>query len=360
VKVNVPLAKRAVSNIQEIDRNFIMMRHKLPIIVLMLAGTPFAGNGHAQDERAIRPLATHNDNPLVRIFNIPGQAVSDTLLSGKTSITVSADVTSHFTGAVNSSERINIDGETHRITLRAVRGLSDHFETGVEISLLKHTGGFLDGLVNNWHDIFNFPRLGRDKVEDNLLNIHYLRKDEALIDLTQSSTGVGDLILFFGKGLLKESDEPKHAWLTLRGQVGIPTGDPEQLYGSGGANLALWLQASRFLGKGWSVYGSAGISYLGSGEVLPDLQRHWVLFAGGGMGWQLFDWMSLKLQIDTQTSAYKETELTQLGRTATQLSFGTTIGLSKQLELDIAVVENIINSAASPDLGLSVAVRSVF
>ena len=337
-----------------------MMRNKLPIIILIMAGMLCGGNCHAQDEQAMRPFATHNDNPLVRIFNIPGQAASDTLFRGETSITVFAEAISHFTGAVNSSERINIDGETHRITFRAARGLSNDFEAGVEISLLKHTGGFLDGLVNNWHAVFNLPRLGRDLVDDDLLNIQYRREDETLIDLIQTSAGVGDLILFFGKGLLEGRDEPKDTWLALRGQLSIPTGDPEQLYGSGSANLALWLQASRRIGKRWSLYGNTGISYLSTGEVLPDLQRHWVLFAGGGMGWQLFDSISLKLQVDTQTSAYKETELTQLGSTATQLSFGTTIGLAKRFELDIVVVENILNSAASPDLGFSVAVRSIF
>ena len=85
------------------------------------------------------------------------------------------------------------------------------------------------------------------------------------------------------------------------------------LFGSGGWDAALSLQFSnRRPGGHWWALGG-GLAYLGPGEVLPELQRHWQLVAGLSLGWQALPWLSLQLQGDAHSAPYHNTALGQLG-----------------------------------------------
>jgi hypothetical protein len=170
-----------------------------------------------------------------------------------------------------------------------------------------------------------------------------------------AETGIGDVTLHVGHRL---GDAEGTRRLALRAQLKAPTGDSERLFGSGGWDAALWLQAQdSWTARLWWSAG-AGVSYLGGGDVLPDLQRNLVGILNLGAGWQPWRRLSLQLQADLQSPAYQDTSLGQLSDTAVQLSIGGSARFTDRLYFDFAVVENEFTPDASPDVSFHVRLRT--
>lgn len=337
------------------------MRRLSPSIVCLLIAIASLIETNTVEAQYLQPLRIQNETPLIRIFNIPAQEPAYTLARGATSVNLTAGVSNYFTAREAGAEQVRLDGETQRITLRMAYGISDGTEAGIRVTYLNRNGGILDGVIDRWHRTFDLPRLGRDEVDHGLVNIRYGQGDTERVKLEESGSGLGDLVLFAGRQLVnKDHSETSGFGASLRGQISLPTGDPDQLRGSGAVNIATWLQASQRFRDRWSIYGNAGLSWLGPGDVLPGLQRHWMAFAGAGLGWQATEGLSLKIQMDSQSSAYNNTALEQLGSHAIQLSFGGTYNFSEKFMLDIGITENVIRTEVSPDLGFNISGRSQF
>lgn len=326
------------------------MRRFFAGIVLMFG--PVVGSLACAD--FLQPFAIRNNNPFFGIYGIPAMQAPVVAAQGESSTQLLLDVVSHFTDAESGSEFIAIDGETYRVALRIARGLQDQWEIGAEIPLVSHSGGVLDGVINEWHDFFGLPKLGRDRVEDDRLRFQYVRDGETIIDEQSSSTGIGDISLFTGKTLMRTGNYA----VTLRGQVKLPTGDPDRLRGSGGTDAALSATASRTMGKNWSMSARFGAVYLGSGDVLPELQRRWSGFGSVFVGWQAFRSWSLGAQLDAHSPVYKSSNIDQLTETAIQLSFGASARIGKNTFLDLSFTEDELNPDVSSDFAFQLRLRT--
>ncbi len=326
------------------------------LLTLVLA---VAVTGSAAADPLRHPLAVRNHNPFVAVYGIPAMDAVEVLDQGGNRLALTLDATSNFTDDGTDNEFIAIDGETYRLNLRYTRGFADGWEAGVELPLLRHNGGFLDGFIINWHDFFGFPQGGRDETERDRLEYRYTTGGSDLVAVDAADSGVGDVAIHVGRRLVGRDRHPRRR-LALRAQLKAPTGDSDRLFGSGGWDVALWLQAQHHWRERlwWSA--GAGVTYLGRGDVLPDLQRHLVGVLSLGAGWQPWQRLSLQLQTDLQSPAYQDTPLGQLSDTAVQISIGGSLGLTERLFLDFAVVENEFTPDASPDVSFHLRLRTRF
>ena len=301
----------------------------------------------------LNPFAIRNLNPFIGIYGISAMQASNIVAPNQSSFSLILDAASHFTDARNQSEFIRIDGETYRLALRFGRGLGDRWEIGTEIPLLSHRGGVLDGFISDWHDTFGLPTLGRDRVADNQLQFLYIRDDRERVNLKSSTTGLGDVLLFAGKGVR----QTKTVDVTVRGQLKLPTGDSNRLMGSGGTDLSLSATLTRKWGA-WLVSARLGGSYLGTGDVLPQLQTNWVGFGTAFLGWQPFNALAFKLQLDAQTPIYQDSNIDQLTESAFQISIGGSIKVNRFAVLDLSVTEDEINPDVSSDVSFQLRLRT--
>ena len=219
--------------------------------------------------------------------------------------------------------------------------------------MLSHRGGALDGFINDWHDAFGLPTLGRDSVANNQLQFVYTRDDRSQVNIQSSTTGLGDIIFFAGKTV----KPAKKVDLTLRGQLKLPTGDADRLMGSGSTDFSLAATITRKWGT-WLGSARLGGSYLGTGDVLPQLQRNWVGFGTAFLGWRPFRALAFKLQLDTQTSIYRDSDIDQLTDPAFQLSIGGSIKVARSTFLDLSVTEDEINPDVSSDVSFQLRLRT--
>ncbi|MBC8018479.1 MAG: DUF3187 family protein [Verrucomicrobia bacterium] len=307
----------------------------------------------------ITPFRTVNQRPLVLIFGLPAESSAVVTQAGHGALGLTQDITSEYTVSETRNERIILDGESYRWTLSARYGISDRFEVGIDIPYMLYGGGFLDGLIVDWHKIFNLPQAGRDAAPRNRINYSYFKDGVRKLDMRQAGSGIGDIVLNSGMKLYDAGDNRSHNNLALRTALKLPTGESSSLRGSGSTDFSLYLCGGMNNYTEWGslgIFGSAGGMVMTRGDVLSDQQNNLVGFGTVGLGWGPAERISFKLQLNANTALYHDSALNELSQHSLMLIFGGALKLPSDYLLDIGVSENVF-VATAPDvafhLGLS-------
>ena len=309
----------------------------------------------------ILPFNTQNQSPLVQIYGLPFPGEAQLTPPGGRDFKVVFDLANTCVEDSASREKITIDGETYRTTVVGRYGVARDFEMGVEIPYVVQGGGFLDAFIENYHDAFGFSQGDRKQGPRNRLLFRYQRDGTDRIRVDSSGSGLGDIRLTAAYQLYRNSSESPAA-LALRAGLKLPTGDSDQLYGSGGTDLALWLSASQAYKTGWgrwTLFGAAGVLGMSDGKILEDQQRNLVEFGTIGIGWRPLDRFALKMQVNAHTPFFRDSDLVELSSSSAQLVIGGTFALSERTTIDIGIGEDIVIKT-SPDVVFHLAVQSRF
>ncbi len=325
------------------------MRKTIPIVASLFAAA--AGADGALNEG----LNITNRNPFLGLYGVSSQQPSVMPSDGAYHGDVQVEIYNSFTGDDGDGDSIFIDGESTYATFNLRRGFGNGWAGGLEIPVVHHDGGFLDGIVEDWHDLVGLDASSRESFPRDQLAYRYLRGGTTRAEVDESLTGIGDVRMHLGKRLLQDGERTASAWLQLK----LPTGEAEDLTGSGAVDVAARIQGSTRAGRYTTFYGGVGVAYLGEGDLLPEMQEDWAGSLTLGLSWQRWSKVALKLQVDAQSALYDDTTLRQIGDTAAQLSIGGSFFVGKRTILDVAVVENEWKGAASPDVGFHFRLRRV-
>jgi hypothetical protein len=309
----------------------------------------------------ITPFYTQNQSPVIQIFGLPSIGDPSVVPARKTDLRFIVDLANNFIQDEAPRESIILDGQSTRLSLDGRYGISRNFEVGLVIPYLIEGGGFTDGFIDWYHNTFGFTQGGRENAPRNRLLYKYQKDQRVLLQVDQSSHGIGDIQLTGGYQLFQSAIEPSRA-LSLRTSLKLPTGDSQQLHGSGSTDLSLWMTGGETFRPGIgpiTLFGAGGVMGMTEGDVLEDQQRNWVGFAVLGAGWSPARWIAFKIQANGHTSFYKESELQELNRNSVQLTVGGTLAFSKNISLDLGVTEDLLDRA-SPDVVFHLALRGTF
>ena len=303
------------------------------------------------------PLSTSNQNPLVAIYGLPVTSPGTLLSPDQTELALRVDIASSCSTSDNSTESILLDGESYRYILAVKRGIGRDFEIGMEVPYTQHSEGFLDNFIKNWHDFFGLPQGERDDIEEDQLTYSYQSHDSEVF-LNEEESGFGDLRLTGAYRLMGGEHGATHH-LALRTSLKLPTGNEDNLLGSGSTDLALWLSSSHFYRQDTvALFASGGLLLMTNSDVLAEQQRNVVGFGSLGVAWQTFDTVSLKIQFDGHSAFYDDSEFDELGESV-QLVIGGTIAIGADTSLDLGVSEDIVVDSA-PDVVFHLALRTLF
>ena len=297
----------------------------------------------------------------MQIFGLPAIGDSRILRGGDKEMTLVFDLANLYVDDSAQNERITLDGETYRLNLTGRVGIANRFEAGFELPWLFQNGGFLDGFIENYHDTFGFSQGGRDQAPKGRLLFNYQRNGASLFRVDRSNSGIGDIRLTAGYQLYRDGSENPGA-VALRSSLKLPTGESDDLHGSGSTDLALWLTGSQGWKTGsglWELFGGAGILGMTDGNVLPEQRENFVAFGSLGVGWRPLSWLSLKVQFDGHTAFYRDSDLVELGSNSVQAVMGGTLHFSERTALDIGIAEDLIVKT-SPDVVFHFALRHRF
>ncbi len=308
----------------------------------------------------LQPLQTRNLSPAVIGFGLSPLDQARILNQGSSRLQANLDVISNFTERSDSVENLSFDGETYRLELALSRGIGQNFEIGITLPLVSHQSGFLDGFIEGWHDAFGLPQGGRDQAPRDQLDYSYTKLGGDSFSRTSRTSGIGDLSLLTGWQWWQDQQAGRS--LALRASLKLPTGDSEQLLGSGSWDLALWLSAE----QRWStdvgeliLYGGGGALYGTDGDLLPDQRRNLAATVSLGFGWQPWSRIGFQVQFDGHTALFSDSAFKELDQFAGQLATGGSLALGDNTDLEIAVIEDILVDTA-PDVVFHFALRQRF
>ena len=265
------------------------------------------GNADAVDA----PFEVRNGNPFIAIFGLPQYYG----VRPEHGFALRYNVASSYDGSVlrpdggPADEQTLLDGETERLELSYKSPLGDaenRWHWGVTFPLVRHSGGYLDSLIIDWHDAFNLPQNGRDLARNNQLAYGFAVDDEVLV-IDDTVSGIGDVQVTLDRRFGRDGQQPT----LLRAHLKLPTGDSDKLFGSGGTDLALTLHQRWQMGQRWNADFMLGATFLGDGQVLAERVRPVVGHAGVKVAFRALDNLSLKVQWDVHSQVYEQTRLKQ-------------------------------------------------
>jgi hypothetical protein len=305
-------------------------------------------------------LPLRNHNPFLQIYGLPAFQSAEIEPAGRTSWRFDFDVANHADAGSYAGERIILDGETYFLNLSLRRSFAGRSELGLEIPFIGHEGGFLDGPIENWHQLWGMsntkrsgPRNGLRYFYENLLPTRF--------EMMASGWGVGDVRLSaavpLGRSFFREGRSA-----ALRAGVKLPTGKAQRLLGSGSTDLSLGLYATdtRLLADhDISLSAVGGVLIPGTSEVLPGIQKDRVGFGGLAASWQLTRRFALIAGIYGQTPYY-ESKLDEIGGNSVQLAIGGSFRLANAgTSVTVALIEDLFDNATT-DFALHVSFHGAF
>lgn len=298
------------------------------------------------------PLYAKNLSPLSGLFGFPSLREARTLASGQISAAVNGNVANTYSVDDNAREDYNIDVETRRMAFRGAIGLGHGWELEAEVPWLRHEGGDLDEVIEDWHDFFNLPDGDRDQAPRDLIDIRYAAPGVNL-SLQEDVDGWGDVNL----GLVKQLWSSESAAISARLGAKLATGDEDELLGSGSEDYYLSLNFSGDHRTDWPFrwHGQLGYLRAGDADVLGSVQEQDLWFAGGGFEWRAWQSLHLKLQIDSH-AAVADSALKQTGDTSVQLTVGASWLFARGWEAEFSFSEDIAVETA-PDFVLLLGLR---
>jgi len=313
--------------------------------------------------RLADPIYVANLNPFVQIFGLPKAESGIIMPKGKLDAGFTYHVSNNAISAEEGDEEIKWDGETAQYNMRFRYGVSERLELGMDIPYTDHSGGYLDSLIRHYHVLCGFPNDRQEEFDKN--QIHYQYREisgtttNTPVNMQDQAHGFGDIRFSAAIPLFADSLHEQR-YLALRPQLKLPTGDADDLLGSGGTDVSMGLAYSDFqtlrkLNVALSAH--AGAIYMGNTKVLRDKQRHFAGYGGVALNWIATDYLVFKLQMDLHTAFY-DSELKQLG-SSMQLLAGGTARLPGDVLLDLGISEQLITDA-TPDVGFYLSLRHLF
>jgi hypothetical protein len=139
--------------------------------------------------------------------------------------------------------------------------------------------------------------------------------------------------------------------------LSVPTGDPDELLGSGAFSFSSWISGRRRTGvKDWPVtlHGTLGGTLIEHVGVLADMRNPFVGIASGGFQWHLTPTVAVGADFNFHSPLYRASELSSLTSSALAVAFGGSVRLGKTGQLELALVEDLDNST-SPDVTIHAA-----
>jgi len=227
------------------------------------------------------PLPVENQRPYQAVFlRFPAQN-PEVLAKKQTRLGVQFDTANNLLipGPSNGAS-VREDFETGRLKIGLRRGIGKEFEIGVSSQLFGRGGGYLDGAIDAYHGLLGLGGNGLDAPQgrDNISrrpSVLFFDDGDGNRLNRASATGIGDTTVSL-KRQLTAGDFAS----ALRVGFKIPTGSSSKVFGSGGFDVGVSLDARRVLSPNLALFGQvAALKY--GGSRLPNAKK---TGAAGGLG----------------------------------------------------------------------------
>lgn len=301
--------------------------------------------------QAAEPLYAKNLSPVACLIGLPSQRAAAAGPAGSLDVALHTSVASNFVSEFRDGEEINLDGETIRLALELRYALADKWDLQLELPWLDHSGGDLDSLIDNWHDLWGMSDGGRSEAPRDLLDFRY--RGDGAFSLQDDASGLGDTSLSVSYQFLDE--ERSAASIVLGYKFG--TGDEDDFLGSGAddAYIALRFSGDHLSDLPLRWHGQLGYLRAGGSELIGSAQERDLWFAGLTLDWMVTEDWSLIGQVDGH-AAPMDSAVKAVGESAIMVTVGARWRFAEHWSVDVSVVEDAQVETA-PDVTFQASLR---
>ncbi len=310
----------------------------------MTLGLALAGAG-AADLRADEFFPTRDQNELLRGFYLP--LPSDTRLDADTTVGATLMISNTLNAEQRGRESLLVDGESDALDLTFDRSLSSSWRYRFTLPIIHDSGGFLDSVIDTWHEAFGFSRGQRPYYPKGQIDYSYSGVANSgqmtRIDMNHTETSIGDAAADLGWYALDDSRRTVSLW----GGLKAPTGSVADLTSDGAWDGALWAHAA-LRGPLWQFAAEAGVVQPFGDELFAgDAHRH-AVFARGAITRVVGSLWSLRAQLDAETGHVAGSDLRYLGPSL-QLTVGAVRRVGPRWRIEMGFAEDAAVDTA-PDI----------
>jgi len=295
----------------------------------------------------VSPFLTKNQSPFSLIYGLPLASSATLLKEDQTRWISSLNLSNTINSQTGSNDSLFIDIETWQLNLIYDYGLTDAWTLRLQLPMIAHSGGFMDAPIDAYHQALGLPEGIRPQITHDQIEVNYSQNNIQQLLLNTEQASIGDIFIQFAFQAAHSEQGSTSYWLGVK----LPSGDADKLTGSGATDISAWVASNYRLNDTRWVYAQGGVMYMSEGDVLPEIQNNWALFANAGIKFQPWNSIELKAQLDIH-SAFYDSEIEFLGDIL-QLTFGGAYHFNKKHRLDFAVAEDI-QQEASPDVNFNI------
>jgi hypothetical protein len=292
---------------------------------------------------AAEPLVTTNQNPLVLPYGLPLPLPARLAPPGAGRYALEVNWSNSATIESAGGYEATLDAETVDVRARLEHSSDRRWSVMAELPWRNIGGGSLDGPIDDWHDFWGLPDGDRDDMPEDRYLISAQVDDQAVLRLDDGGSGVADIPLRLGYQLVADEKTAMSGWLT----VDLPTGDADELLGSGATDVAASVAVQSQVSGRWQLFGQADVAWLGDGEILPAEQQDWAVAGLAGITWNAWRALDLTVQLYANSQIF-DVPVNGLSGDAVVLSFGGAWRTEGGWRVDLGMNEDV-QVDASPD-----------
>jgi len=297
------------------------------------------------------PLPSRNQHPVhLMFFNFPAERAR-VLPQGEGEFAFRFDGASTMIKEAEDGTIVDLDLEGWYYQLEYRRGVAGG-EATVVLPLRDNTHGFMDNVIDRWHQFFSLPRGDRPDYPAN--DYHFFVRGPAgqVLNLPSDQFGLADVSLMWKD----EISSSGGTVLSYRLGVKLPTGDSDKGLGSGGTDFGAGLAWER-TGTRWATYANLNYIFLGSSDF-TGFETNNTVTGAVAAEYRLKPTWWLTGQINFAQYPL-ETGAVTLDRDSVELLFGFHKLLKKRLLFSGGFSEDIRTNTA-PDFGITGELRWLF
>jgi hypothetical protein len=325
------------------------MRLSLPVFAALC----LAGSGAGAASPLDAPAAMRNLSPLYANLSVPVMVDARVPEPGAWEIDWQFSWASHALREQAAAATLELDGETRRHDLSLRWTPLPRLRLQANLPWITHSGGDLDGLIDDWHAFWGMPDGPRASQPDNRLLFAYTAPQG--FGLEAGDSGIGDAevsadwLALSGHGLA----------LSLTASLRLDTGDAATFTGAGEAGAAFGVRATQTacLWAQLTCHGQLGVTF---NEVSPAnaARRDSVPYYGVSLVLALTQDLALLAQLEGQGEVYTQAPL-DAGGAPVWGGLGLRWQASRRWQLEALFIEDLAVGSA-PDITFRAGLRRAF
>lgn len=300
------------------------------------------------------PVPTRNFAPLQLIFLNPPFERAATLPPGDLAFLVStaeSNIIATSQGAIDAT--LKFEQNTTNFGLRY--GLFEDWEVGLDLPFISRYGGFMDPMIDWVEDLFGARNPERSLFPDNTFGGYEVFRGETVLFRGDEVTfQPGDLVMSVKHQLALPRGWPR---LALRGAIKAPTGNPDQVLGSGKPDFGIGCAADYSPWSRLMLYANLNLIYPVGPITDGDLTLNPIFTQSFAAHLAISQRWSAMLHQATYTSPYHGTGASLLDGTVVELGLGIAFAWSERFNVQLLGIQNMSGVEQSADFTLMLAAQ---